>query len=342
MTDSSYNQKSENLLDIKNIISVVLSWKRVLIIICFIAFAVSCAVSLMITPKYKATHILFPASSSSISQSLVSEAPGKKDIFKFGEEEDVEQLMQVLQSTDIRNKIIEKYDLFKHYDISLNSRYPYTSLYRQYDNNVKIRRTQYMSIRIDVLDECPETAANIANDISELADSTIRRMKKERIERAFSIISKEFEDQTQKIKNIEDSLKVLGAMGIIDVRSQSEVYSDQYAVALASGNIRGAQEIQKKLQVLEEFGSAHMILKEKMFEEVKKLAVIETKFIEAKIDLEENLPNKYVVDYAETPERKAYPIRWLIVVLSVISTFLFAVVVLLFIERFNLKKKLNS
>lgn len=338
---SMSSDKTDNIFDIQNIIAVVLKRKMLLLSICLIATIASCAVSLLITPRYKATHILFPASSSSISQSLVSEAPGKKDIFKFGEDEDVEQLMQVLHSNEIRNRIIEKYDLFNHYEISPNSKYPFTTLYRKYDKNVSIRRTQYMSIRIDVLDKCPETAANIANDISELADSTIKRMKKDRIERAYKIINREFVDQKQKIQNIEDSLKVLGAMGIIDVRSQSEVYSDQYAAALASGNIRGAMEIQKTLQVLEEFGSAHMILKEKMFEEVKKLAVIETKYIEARIDMEEDLPNKYVVDYADVPERKAYPIRWLIVTLSVISTFLFALTVLLFLERIGIKKKLK-
>lgn len=333
------NNRSDNIFDVGKILEVTIERRWLLLSICIITAIVSSVVSLLITPKYRSTKILFPASSASISQSLVAESHGKKDIFKFGDEEDVEQLMQVLQSSEIRNKIIEKYDLFNHYEISPNTRYPMTSLHRAYDKSVKINRTEFMSIKIEVLDKCPETAANIANDISEYADSTIRRMRKNRIERAYEIVKREFNAQQNRIKEIEDSLRVLSSLGIIDVRSQSEVYSDQYAAALASGNIRGAQEIEKRLKVLEQYGSAFLILKEKMFEEVKKLAQIETKYVEAKIDLEEDLPNLYVVSYAEVPEKKAYPIRWLIVVVSVMSTLLFAMIVLLFLERI---KSLNS
>lgn len=330
-------KNTENIFDVKQIFFIALEKKWILLSICIVALIFSSVVSLMITPKYKSTHILFPASSASISQSLVAESHGKKDIFKFGDEEDVEQLLQVLQSTEIRNSIIEKYNLFEHYKIDKDSKYPFTTLYKTYEKSIKVSRTEYMSIKIEVLDECPITAAKIANDIAELADTTIRRMRKERVEKAYLIVHKEFENQKSKIQEIEDSLKVLGALGIIDVRSQSEVYSDQYAVALASGNIRGAQAIEQKLQILEKYGSASLILKERMLEEVKKLALIETKYIEAKIDLEEDLPNKYVVNYADVAERKSYPIRWLIVCISVLSTLIFSVFVLIFLEA--IKKK---
>lgn len=337
------NQNNNNIFDTSQILSIAIDRKWLLLSVCIIAIVVSSIVSLLITPKYKSTHILFPVSSASISQSLIAESHGKKDIFKFGEEEDVEQLMQILLSNNIRNKIIEKYDLFNHYEINENSKYPLTNLYRTYDRNIKISRTEFMSIKIDVLDKCPETAAMIANDISELSDSTIRNIRKERIGKAYVVVNREFENQQAKIKEIEDSLKALSLLGIIDVRSQSEVYSDQYAAALVSGNISGAERIKEKIRILEKHGSSFIILKEKMFEEVKKLTQIETKYVEAKIDLEEDLPNRYVVNYAEIPEKKAYPIRWLIVVVSVISTFLFSILILMFFTRVeaNKKKKLT-
>ena len=95
---------------------------------------------------------------------------------------------------------------------------------------------------------------------------------------------------------------------------------------LANGNYSAVLELEKKLDVLANYGSIHTILKEQMYEEVKKLAVIEAKYREAKIDLEQTLPNKYVVDSAEKAERKSYPIRWLIVSTSVLSTFLFSLI----------------
>jgi uncharacterized protein involved in exopolysaccharide biosynthesis len=333
MTD----ENNLNIFNSSNILVFIYRKKWPLIIVCTLAVVVSSIVSLMIPDKYKSTVILFPASSSSISQSLVTESQQKKDILKFGEEEEVEQLMQMLQSTDIRNRIIEKYNLFEHYDIKKDSKYPYSTLYKKFDSNVKITRTEYMSIRIDVLDEDPEIAALIANDIASLVDTAYANVQRERAQKAYNIVYEEFINQKAKIKEIEDSLHALSKMGVIEVRSQTEMYSEQYAIALAQGNVRAAEELNKKLDILAAYGSIHTILKEQMFEEVKKLAVVEAKYREAKIDLEQTLPNKYIVDKAEKAERKSYPIRWLIVSLSLISTFLFSLIILLILDQ--VKKK---
>ncbi len=331
------NYKTENIFNSTNILIFIYQKRLPLIIICVIALITSSIISLIIPPKYKSTVILFPASSSSISQSLITESQQKKDILKFGEEEEVDQLMQMLLSTEIRNRIIEKYNLFEHYDIQKDSKYPYSTLYKKYNKNVKITRTEYMSIKIEVLDEDPETAALIANDISALVDSTYSNIQKERAQKGYNIVLREFETQKAKIKEIEDSLHALSKIGVIEVKSQTEMYSEQHAIALAQGNKRAIQEISKKLDVLAMYGSTHTILKEQMFEEVKKLTVIEAKYREAKIDLEQTLPNKYIVDRAEKAERKSYPIRWLIVSISVISTFLFSLMLLLIFDQ--VKKK---
>ncbi|MDD2634061.1 MAG: Wzz/FepE/Etk N-terminal domain-containing protein [Bacteroidales bacterium] len=331
------NNKAENIFNSSNILVFIYQKKLPIIIICIIALVVSSIISLIIPSKYKSTVILFPASSSSISQSLITESQQKKDILKFGEEEEVEQLMQMLLSTEIRNRIIDKYNLFEHYNIKLDSKYPYSTLYKKYDNNVKITRTEYMSIKIDVLDEDPETAAAIANDIAALVDSTYSNIQKERAQKAYDIVLREFEGQKNKINEIKDSLHTLSKIGVIDVKSQTEMYSEQHAIALAQGNVRATQEISKKLDILATYGSIYSILKEQMFEEVKKLSVIEAKYREAKIDLEQTLPNKYIVDSAEKAEKKSYPIRWLIVSVSVLSTFLFSLILLLVFDQ--VKKK---
>jgi uncharacterized protein involved in exopolysaccharide biosynthesis len=190
-----------------------------------------------------------------------------------------------------------------------------------------------MSIRIDVYDEDPEMAAFIANDIAALVDSAYANIQKERAQKAYDIVLFEFEAQTAKIKQIEDSLLSLSKLGVIEVKSQTEMYSEQYAIAIANGNYRAVEELGKKLDILATYGSIHTILKEQMYEEVKKLAVVEAKYREAKIDLEQTLPNKYVVDSAEKAERKSYPIRWLIVSSSLFSTFLFSLILLLIFEK---------
>ncbi|MDD3741239.1 MAG: Wzz/FepE/Etk N-terminal domain-containing protein [Bacteroidales bacterium] len=328
----------ENIFSSTNLIRVISQNKIILLAICCIAFVFSIVLCFYIPPKYKSTVILFPTSSGSISQALITESQQKKEILNFGEEEDVEQLMQVLLSSEIRNRIIEKYDLFSHYRIKPDSKYAFTQLYKKYESNVKISRTEYMSIKIEVLDESPDTAALIANDIAALVDSLYAKIQKERATKAFYIVEKEFISQKNKIKAIEDSLSVLSKLGVIDVKSQSEMYSEQHAIAIATGNERAKFEIEKKLDILATYGSSQTILLEQMFEEVKQLAVIEAKYREAKIDLEQDLPNTYIVSPAEVADKKHSPIYWLTISITVFSTLLFSIIILIFIEKYIKKK----
>ncbi|PLX08034.1 MAG: hypothetical protein C0598_12695, partial [Marinilabiliales bacterium] len=68
-----------------------------------------------ITPLYQSKVILYPTASNSISKVLLSENfVNNKDILEFGEDEQTEQMLQVLNSNKIRDRIINKYNLLEH------------------------------------------------------------------------------------------------------------------------------------------------------------------------------------------------------------------------------------
>ena len=326
-----------SVFEASNLLGFILKKRIPLLIVTGLALIVSLVASLVITPKFKSTLILFPASSSSISQSLLSESFVEKDLLKFGEQEEVEQMMQVLQSSEIRDRIIEKYDLINHYQIDSDSKYPNTILYRTYKKNIRVIRTEFMSVKIDVYDESADTAALIANDIASLFDSTIIRMQRKRASKAFELVETEFNNQKALVNSIHDSITEIHLLGVFEFESQSEVFNEQYAIAIAKGNTRGAKELEKKLNLLAEYGSSYALLRDQLQEEVKRLTVLKTKYSEAKIDMEQTLPHKYVVSRAEVPERKSTPIRWLIVMISTLSAFLFGVFCLLVLD--TVKKK---
>jgi uncharacterized protein involved in exopolysaccharide biosynthesis len=55
-----------------------------------------------------------------------------------------------------------------------------------------------------------------------------------------------------------------------------------------------------------------------------------------KIDVNSKLSAKFVVNTAQKADKKSYPVRWLIVVMSVASAFVFSIVALLILE--NIRK----
>ena len=311
-------------------------WKH-LLIVCSVALIASLIISYCVPERYKSTVVLYPANSTSVSQTLATDENTERGLLQFGEKEEVEQMMQMLQSNDIRNRIIEKYNLIEHYRIDPDTKYLYTKLYDKYEDNVKISRTEYTSVKVEVLDENPDTAAMIANDISQLLDTVYARMQRDRAFRAVKIVENAMLEQEALVKNISDSLEKLGQLGVIEVKSQTEMYSEQYAIALANGNTSKVNELKSKLDTLAKYGGAHTMLTAQLKEEVQILTLRRNKFNQAKIELEQDLPNAFIVNKAEKAEKKTYPIRWLIVLSSVLSAFLLALMVLAIIEP--LKKK---
>lgn len=313
-------------------------WRKTLIIVALLAIVFSFIFSapFFITPLYKSTVILFPTSTSSISKALLSEkASGEKDILEFGEDEQTERMLQILNSNRIRDKIISKYKLMEHYNIDTAGRYSTTRLYNQYEDNINFRRTEYMAVKITVYDHSPEFAANIANDIANLVDSTINNIQKKRALKAFEIVEGEYLQLKNEINEMQDSLHALMREGVHDYESQAEMINRQLAIEIAKGNSQAVRRLENKLKTLANYGGAYVTLINSIEYSVEQLSLLRAKYKEAKVDAEEVLPQKFVVDRAYEAERKSYPIRWLIVVISMISAVLLAMFVIVMVENYS-------
>lgn len=324
--------------DSTNFFLFLIAWRKPLVIISAIALLASVIFSapFFITPKYKSTVIMYPTSTSSVSKALLSDTyGGKEDILEFGEDEQTEQMLQILNSNKIRDRIVSKYDLFAHYNIGAESKYKYTRLFKEYESNIKFRRTEYNAVKIAVNDKDPQVAADIANDIADLLDSIKIGMQRERAIKGFLIVETEYLQLKQEIQMMEDSLTVLRGLGVHDYESQAEMINQQLAIEVAKNNQSGIKALGKKLDVLAKYGGPYVSLRDALEHEKKQLSLLKTKYEEAKVDAEEELPQKFVVSSAYKAEKKSYPIRWLIVLVSTLAAFMFTVLVIIIIENIN-------
>jgi uncharacterized protein involved in exopolysaccharide biosynthesis len=330
------NNPAEKEFNSVNIIELIYRWRKHLMYVGLAAIVTSAVVSFIITPKYRSTVVLFPTQTNSISKALLNEsASGKEDILKFGEEEQAEQMLQILNSDEIRNKICNKYDLMQHYRIDTAHKYKNTLLYKEYESNINFERTEFMSVKITVLDEDPTMAANICNDIAALVDTVKNRMQHERARQGLRIVEESFNAQRAYIRSLEDSLNKLRALGINDYETQAQAFNEQYAMAISKGNSAGAKMLEEKLQILSQYGGAYVSLREKLEHEIKQLSLIKAKFEEARVDAEQIISAKFIVNQAYKSEKKAYPIRWLIVTISTVSSLLIALLAIMLFENFK-------
>lgn len=322
----------------KHLCKLLAEYRKSILIILLAAalLAVLFSSPLFITPLYKSTAILYPTSSNSISKVLISTTyQSKNDIMNFGESEQTEQMLQVLNSNRIRDKVIEKYHLMEHYGIKPTSRYPFTKLNKLYDNRIKFRRTEYNAVKITVLDSDAELAAKMANDIAELFDTTMNAMQKEVAVKAFKLVETEYNSLCAEMSALEDSLNTLRKLGVFDYEAQAEMLSQQLAVELGRSNNAGVKNIQNQLDILAEYGGAYYAITEKLDHDRLQLSLIKTKYEEAKVDATEDIPHKFVVTSAFKAEHKTYPIRWIIVTVTVVATFILLLLLIALFDRYG-------
>jgi uncharacterized protein involved in exopolysaccharide biosynthesis len=336
-------EKNQGLdFDSSNLLLFIFRWKKPLTILTLAAAALSAIFSapMFITPKFESTVIMFPTSTASISKSLLAKNnPSKEDLLSFGEEEQAEQLIQILNSDEIRSRVVKKFNLMVHYEIDPTDQYKQTKLFKEYESNITYKRTEFQSVRVDVLDTDQFLAAKIANDIAALVDSVKNRMQKERAFKAMRIAEAEYSEMKGYVKELEDSLNTLRGMGVNDYESMSERFNEAYAKAILEGKTAAAEKLAVQLRILSQYGGAYVSIRDMLEHEKEQLSHLRAKYQEAKVDAEQTLPHKFIVNNAFPAEKKSYPIRWLIVLVSSISTLILALLAIIGYE--NLSKAKN-
>ena len=140
-------------------------WRKVIFVVCLIAGLLSVLITspLITKPKYKATHVFYPTTNNSISNALLTELNQRqKDPLEFGEEEEAEKALQVLQSGELLSRLVRNFNLLKHYGIDPKTEtHPQTALEYKIEENIHFSRTRYLSIKIEVLDEDPQGQIDI-------------------------------------------------------------------------------------------------------------------------------------------------------------------------------------
>lgn len=331
-------EKSKDAFNSKYLCKLLYDYRKSILIILTLAalLAVLFSSPLFIKPLYKSTTILYPTSSNSKSKVLLSTTfQSNKDLLEIGESEQTEQMLQVLNSNRIRDKVIERYHLMEHYQIKPTDKYPYTKLNKLYENRIKFRRTEYNAVKITVLDTDPKLASQMANDIAELFDTTMNDMQREVAVKAFQLVETEYKALCDEMAALEDSLNTLRRLGVFDYESQVEMMSQQLAIELGKGNTQGVKNIQEQLDILAQYGGAYYAISEKLDHDRLQLSLFKTKYEEAKVDATEDITHKFVVTSAHEAERKDYPIRWIIVLITVAATFLLLIILLILFDRYS-------
>ncbi|RFC54649.1 Wzz/FepE/Etk N-terminal domain-containing protein [Brumimicrobium aurantiacum] len=314
---------------------LVFSYKnrKILIFTGLIAGVISIIISLMLPVLYESNAIVFPTATSTVSFNAQSNA--KASSMDFGEEEQAEQLIQILQSSPLRNRIIEKFDLAKVYEIDPEEESYHHKLGKAYESHIHFERTRYGSINISVLDKSPQLAADIANKIVQLIDTVKNDLIKERTIPAFEINKRKLEQLKASQERLNKEMDSLSKLGVVDSESRSGLF----AALNESKTTEDKAFFKKQIEVNLKYGSRYDALSDLREYRTEKLTDHEVSYEQAESDALENFNHKFVVESAVASDKKAKPKRMIIVLV-----FTFAAVILMFIallirDRFKTVKQ---
>ena len=294
-----------------SLVQLVLKWKWHIIIIT-VAAAICGAVfssSMFITPLYKSEAVAYPA-----------------NISPYSDESETEQMLQIINSQSITDSIIEKYDLWSDYKIDKNFKFAKTYMINEYHSKIKIGKTPYEAVSITVMDKDPFVACNIAKDILNFYDNKVHDLHTQKVGEVVTMYERQLKEKQRNI----DSLKkrytdICTTYGISDISSQTR----EATKSLLSGSVR-ASEMQANLeQYVAELIDLHT-----------KIAAEGNTYVATKVEYEQNLrffnsqlTYSNIITEPFPADKKAFPVRWVVVALSALGALLLSIVVIFIIEN---------
>lgn len=303
-----------NFFDNQRILDLI--WKRRFhfMVVATVALLLSAIFSgpAFITPKFKSTARIYPT-----------------NIWTLSDESETEQMLEVLNSNDIKLRMFEAFRLDTVYKVDRNDPNYLTYMFDIYNTNVSIKKTEYETAEIKVLDEDPKRAAAMCDSIIAFYNDKVREMhrakEKEMVEIAESALqqkSSELEKTSQKL----DSMRA--AFGIISFM-QYPVITEGYVTALASGKSNSAdvKKIKTLYDNLAKNGSKAQLLElqyKSTLATIDSLQQVKEKHL---VEYNKKITYSHVVEYPFPADKKSYPVRWIIVLFSVLSAVFLALLV---------------
>lgn len=292
------------------LLKVILKWKWHICSVTALAIIAGAVFSgpRFITPKYKSEAIIYP-----------------NGLSEFSDETYTEQMLQVIESQEIIDSVVAIFNLMEHYNIDPNYKYAKTVLLGEYHDRVSISKTPYDAVKIKVLDKDPQMACDIANEIIRLYnvkfDNIHKTKKLEYVKMYENILTHKY--------NFIDSLKkeltsIIGDNNMLNYLYLSKGNSIAY---FSNSDNSNPQNISNAISLVELITT-----------ETEAYSEIKLEYENELLQAEGEMTYSNIVSRPFVADKKATPVRWIIVALCGIAALLLSILTVVAIEDIKTKE----
>ena len=311
----------EGYFNNKSIFSLLGKWKKHLIILIIVVAIISGGATFLIKPLFKSYAILYPVNLAPLS-----------------DENETEQMLQIIQSNDIKFDLVKALDLNNHYKLNTEDPLYLSTLMYKFSKYISFSKTEYESIRVTVLDEDPAFAKQMVDSIIVLYNRKVRDIHRVKFKEVVVIRTNEINEKIKEIDSLESRVTFLRQeYGILDYNSQVKELTKIYYKNIKSNNEK-AKEARRILDNLKKYGGEFKTLAKRIQVNERLLRKYRKDFEAKRADYNKSITYAHIVEKPFVSDKKVSPIRWVIVLLSVFGALMFGLVLIAFIESKNSTK----
>ncbi|MDA3819375.1 MAG: hypothetical protein PF590_02765 [Candidatus Delongbacteria bacterium] len=297
----------------KNLFNLITRWKYHLIIIMVVAgaLAVLFSSSYFIKPKYESKAVLYPFNTITLS-----------------EESETEQMLEVLQSSDIRFKIYETFDIAEHYGIPSDDAEYLAKLNNSFDKNIGFSKTPNEAIEIEFMDTDPQMASDVVDSIIAFYNQKQLQLNKIKSKEQVRIYNGRV---SNKMTEVDSLISVLKKHRKENDLLHYGIQVEQYTEAIING--RCLNEARKNLGNWKEFGGEYLKTDSLLWNAMEDHHDLKITLETYLMDASKEITYAHVVAEPFPAGEKAYPVRWIIILFSVLGAFIAGLFILILIDK---------
>jgi len=315
------NFNMENVFSNLNLVKIVIKWRLHLIIIITLAIALSVLFSSpwFITPKYKSSAVLYPS-----------------NLIPYSSETPTELMLQIFNSGEIRDSLINKYNLASHYNIDINN---YSNVVKEFESNVDIRKTEYESVVIDILDKDPQIACKMVKEMVNQFNIKAIKMQREKAMEVLKIKQNQLDQKQKEIDTLQKKLNILRTeYGILDYKVQTKESMKAYFKMISERRAGNDNSVTTTIENLETKGGDFILTSDLLSSATTSYHKYRDEYDNAYKDVTKELTYSNYVSSPLPADKKSYPVRWLIVLVTTVTTIIFAFVIIMLLENYRENK----
>ncbi len=276
---------------------------------------ISFGVCYLIKPVYRSTAFVYPTNLS-----------------VYGEESQTEQLLQFFHSSEIRQFVAKKYNLYQHYRIDTTSKIYLFAYDEAYEKRISITQTKYESIEIKVEDNDPDSARMIAAGVIDAVNWLIEKEHRDKYLETVKNSRVYLEFKKHEVDSAQKLLTELSEKnGLINVGVQlKEAAKNQYKLWTTGGK---NAELSSLIESMKKFGVEQGKLAVYFDDQLRGWAWANNDYQKRLAEFNHHTTFTSLASKPTRPVIAAWPKRTLIMLVSTLAVFILSCLYFIFADR---------